>query len=155
MPAHFLYARFPARSHRAAADWLRSIEDVLALHGDTIRVAAGVRNTAGAVIGWRLLTENHRELGRSAWLAAAEDAARADVARIVRSADRLVVHSDPEPGMRTTGWFVVLDGELIMIGARRYENRSVARNAGQLAVRLLVAMNDRRTDTAGTAELVR
>lgn len=154
MPAHFLYARFPARSHRAAVDWLRAVDDVLALHGESVRVAGGPTPADATVVGWRLLTENHRELGRSARLSASEAAARADVARLVGVAHRLSVRSDPEPGLRTTGWFVVLDEEIIMIGARRYENRSVARNAGALAVRLLVAMQEQsRSDSR--SELVR
>ena len=70
MPAHFLYARFPARSHRAAVDWLRAVDDVLALHGESVRVADGATPADATVVGWRLLTENHRELGRSARLSA-------------------------------------------------------------------------------------
>ncbi|UIN29609.1 hypothetical protein [Microbacterium binotii] len=154
MPAHFLYARFPERSHRSAVDWLRAVADVLAMHGDSVRVTDAAAPVAGTVVGWRLLTENHRELGRSAQLAASEAAARADVARLIGVAHRLNVRSDPEPGLRTTGWFVVLDEEIIMIGARRYENRSVARNAGALAVRLLVAMQEEsRSDSS--SELAR
>lgn len=154
MPAHFLYARFPERSHRAAVDWLRAVADVLAMHGDSVRVTDAAAPVSGTVVGWRLLTENHRELGRSARLAASEAAARADVARLIGVAHRLNVRSDPEPGLRTTGWFVVLDEEIIMIGARRYENRSVARNAGALAVRLLVAMQE-ETRSDSSSELVR
>jgi hypothetical protein len=140
MPAHFLYARFPARSHRPAADWMRAVDDAAAMHRDRYRVAPCEGGPGDAVSGWRLLTENHRELGRGTRFAVSEAAIRDDIHRIVRAADGLIVWATPETGLRTTGWFAVLDDEIVMIGARRYENRSVARNAGALAVRLLQAM---------------
>lgn len=140
MPAHFLYARFPARSHRSAADWMRAVDDAVAMHGDRYRVARFEEGVGEAVSGWRLLTENHRELGRGTRFAASEAVIREDIRRIVRAADQLIVSASPETGLRTTGWFAVLEDEIVMIGARRYENRSVARNAGALAVRLLQGM---------------
>lgn len=140
MAAHFQLARFPSVQRRGAADWLRAVDDVLALHGEDVvhRPASAVHG--GAVVGWRLLSENHRELARGPRLTATERDARADVARVLRGAHALTVYAAPEPRLRTTGWFAVVDGELAFAGARRYENKSVARNAGALVVRLLREM---------------
>jgi hypothetical protein len=54
----------------------------------------------------------------------------------------LVVPAAPGPRIRSTGWFVTRGGEVAMMGARRYENRSTALNAGALAIRLLGQLAD-------------
>jgi hypothetical protein len=140
MSAHFLYARFPTSQHRTAIDWMRTAADVLALHAEHVRVEASGGMHAGPVVGWRLMSDNHRELARSSELFPSEQDARAAAGRLLRRAADLVVHSAPEPRMRTTGWFATIDAELVMLHARRYENRSVARNAGQLAARLVAGL---------------
>jgi|EndMetStandDraft_8_1072994.scaffolds.fasta_scaffold57775_2 hypothetical protein len=142
MSAHFLYARFPTSEHRTALDWMRTADDVLALHAEHVRAEPADTAHRGPVVGWRLMSDNHRELARSCGLFASEGLARANAGRLLRRADDLVVHSAPEPRMRTTGWFATIDAELVMLHARRYENRSVARNAGLLAARLVVGLAD-------------
>jgi hypothetical protein len=156
MPAHFLYARFPTLQHRTALDWMRTASEVLALHAERVHVTAIDTDHAGPVVGWRLMSDNHRELARSCGLYASEqDAREAAGLLLTRSAD-IVVHSAPEPRMRTTGWFATIENELVMLHARRYENRSVARNAGLLAARLVsgVAKAAQDGDPAGEIERV-
>ncbi|MDF2492878.1 MAG: hypothetical protein K0Q58_1456 [Microbacterium sp.] len=95
------------------------------------------------------MSDNHRELARSCGLYPSEAAARDAAAGLLRRAAEIVVHSAPEPRMRTTGWFATIDDELVMLHARRYENRSVARNAGLLAARLVSGIAVARDGDAG------
>ncbi len=142
MSAHFLYARFPTAQHRTALDWMRAADDVIALHAERVRAEPVDASHHGPVVGWRLMSDNHRELARSCGLFPGETLARADAGRLLRRAADVAVHSAPEPRMRTTGWFATIDDELVMLHARRYENRSVARNAGLLAARLVLALGE-------------
>lgn len=136
MPAHFLYARFPAASHRAALDWMRAVDDVVAEH-PSVQVAQPDDTHRGPVVGWRLVSENNREIARGCVLFSDERRARADSGVLMRAHEELVVHSAPAARARSTGWFATHGDVLVMTGARRYENRSAARNAGALAVRLI------------------
>jgi hypothetical protein len=148
MSAQIVFARFPARSHRGAGDWLRAVNDVLAVHGSDLAGAVTVPEESGPVVGWRLVSDNHREIGRGSRLVGSEHSALADARALLHRAGDLVVQCTSDPRPRTTGWFVTLDGELVMISARRYENRTVARNAGALSVRLMVDLA--RTQSAVT-----
>ncbi|MBZ4488650.1 hypothetical protein LQ938_05405 [Microbacterium sp. cx-55] len=140
MSAHFLYARFPTLQHRTALDWMRTASEVLALHAERVHLHTIDAAHAGPVVGWRLMSDNHRELARSCGLYPSERGAHDAAGELLTRAADIIVHSAPEPRVRTTGWFATVDDELVMLHARRYENRSVARNAGQLAARLVSAM---------------
>ncbi|MDQ1129045.1 hypothetical protein [Microbacterium sp. SORGH_AS_0888] len=140
MSAQFVVARFPSDTHRAAIDWLRAVDDIVSVHGGDLIVATRGEPPSGAVAGWRLMSDNHREIARGAALFASERLAQAHAVRVRENVAGLAVHAAVEPRLRTTGWFATHDDELVMVGARRYENRSVARNAGALALRLIAAM---------------
>jgi len=148
MAAQLVYARFPARAHRAALDWMRAVDDVLSVHAPDLGVVSIAEPVDGAVVGWRLVSDNHREIARGCRFFASERAARSETASLVSAAADLVVHAAIEPRLRTTGWFVTRGDQLVMIGARRYENRSVARGSGALAVRLLSEMADAASGAA-------
>lgn len=140
MSAQFVVARFPSVTHRAAVDWLRAVEDILSVHAGELVASVSTETLTGPVAGWRLTSDNHREIARGALLFASERSARDHAVRLQENVAGLLVHAAVEPRLRTTGWFATYHGELVMVGARRYENRSVARNAGALAVRLIAAM---------------
>ncbi len=139
MPAHFLYARFPAAGHRAALDWMRAVDDAVAAH-PAVHVSHADERHAGPVVGWRLVSENNREIARGCVLHPNEQFARAETGALLRVHGELVVHAAPALRARSTGWLATYGDALVMTGARRYENRSAARSAGELAVRLLGAM---------------
>jgi hypothetical protein len=155
MPAHFLYARFPTLQHRTALDWMRTASEVLALHAERVHLETIDPEHLGPVVGWRLMSDNHRELARSCGLYPSEQGAREAAGLLLTRASDVVVHSAPEPRMRTTGWFATIDDELVMLHARRYENRSVARNAGQLAARLVSGLASAARDGEPGGELER
>jgi len=152
MSAQLVYARFPSPAHRAARDWMRAVDDVCDNHGGDLSARPESAGPAGPIAAWRLVSDNHREIARGCRFFATERLARADAAVLLRHAPDLAVHPSVEPRLRTTGWFVTLDRRLVMIGARRYENRSVARNAGALAVRLLAEMARDAADGAAGRE---
>ena len=142
MAAHLLFACFPAPSDRAAREWMRAVDDVVASHEGELATSRD-SGTPEPAVGWRLMSDNHREIARACRFFASESRARADAAALLGRTADLVVHPWRQPRVRTTGWFVTLDRDLAMIGARRYENRSLARNAGALAVRLLDDLSKR------------
>lgn len=160
MSAHFLHARFGVDGHRAAADWLRTVED-LALDHDGLRaVRAPERVAFGAapLLGWRLVSDNRREIARSCRLFTDEQALAANIRALVRDVEQLVVQTTHASRARGIGWFATCDGLLVMMGARRYEKRSGAENASELAMGALraVAPHDQaRTKSAGSSETVR
>lgn len=155
MPAHFLYARFPTLQHRTALDWMRTASEILALHAERVHLTTIDAGHLGPVVGWRLMSDNHRELARSCGLYPSERAAHDAASILLARETDIVVHSAPEPRMRTTGWFATIDDELVMLHARRYENRSVARNAGLLAARLVSGMASAARAGAADGELAR
>ncbi|WP_438353966.1 hypothetical protein [Microbacterium sp. CJ88] len=144
MTARFLYARFPTAEQRAAVDWLHTVAEVASGYAGsaTVRMPAVQPLPSGPVVAWRLVSDNRREIARGCRLFASERDAHADITPLLREVRSLVVHAAPGPRIRSTGWFVTRDGELAMMGARRYENRSTALNAGALALRLLAQLAD-------------
>lgn len=138
---HFLYARFPTAQDRTAVEWMRVVDDVVMTFPALRTQRPDARHT-GPVLAWRLLSENNREIARGGVLFATEGLARADTDRLMRAHRDLIVHPAPALHIRGTGWFATLGDELVMMSARRYENRSAARGAGALAVRLVSEMAD-------------
>ncbi|KAA9110988.1 hypothetical protein [Microbacterium rhizomatis] len=136
MTAHFLFARFHSPDQRAAVDWLRNAEDIVADHSG-VRAPESDRSLAGPVLAWRLVSDNQREIARGCRLYRHERAAMADIAALLQSQPELEVRAATAARVRSTGWFVTRADELVMMSARRYENRSAARKAGALALRLI------------------
>jgi hypothetical protein len=137
MSARFVYAFFPSASHRAVQHWMREVDDVRAVHGRDMAAPDADLAPAGPVAAWRLVSDNHREIARACRFYPSESQAREDAAALRLRVHELSVHPSVEPRLRSSGWFATLDRRLVMMGARRYESRSVTRNAAALAVRLL------------------
>jgi hypothetical protein len=144
VPARFLYAQFPGADQRAAVDWLRTVDEVVSGYAGSavVRLPESGVPPVGPVLAWRLVSDNRREIARGCRLFASERDARADIIPLLRGVSELVVHAAPGPRIRSTGWFVTRGGQVVMMGARRYENRSTALNAGALAIRLLGQLAD-------------
>lgn len=135
MPARFLYARFPADDPRAAADWMRTVDE-LAI-GFAAAPIERRAQPAGPVLSWRLVSENRREIARGCRLFPGERQVQADIDRLLRGVDELEVHAAPAPRLRSHGWFVTRAGAIVMMGARRYEKRSAAEQSAALTIRAL------------------
>lgn len=134
--AYFVFAHFSASSIRQAIDWREaSYEIARSLGIEHIPPAA----RAGGVVGWRFITENNRELARSLRLFRDETEARQDALRVRERAGELELHVVVTEQRRGAGWCGTIDESPILVSARRYENRSAARSAGELAMRLLSA----------------
>jgi hypothetical protein len=134
--AHFMFAHFPTAAARPAVDWREASREIARSLGiDHIPPTAG---DAG-VVGWRLITENNRELARSFGLFRNEVDARRDAARMRSCAAQFELHVVVTAQLRGAGWCASLDESPLVVGARRYENRSAARGAAELATRLLAS----------------
>ncbi len=139
MSAHFQHARFGAEGHRAAADWLRTVDE-LALDHDGLRAVRAPERVAlgGApLLGWRLVSDNRREIARSCRLFTDEETISAEIRGLVRDVEHLFVQTTRTPRVRGIGWFATREGVLVMMGARHYEKRSGAERASELAMRAL------------------
>ncbi|MBF4562961.1 hypothetical protein ITJ43_12545 [Microbacterium sp. VKM Ac-2870] len=96
------------------------------------------RLTASApALAWRLVSENRREIARGCRVFGDEASAKSDLKALLRMTDAFEIHTSPAPRLRSTGWFVSAGDQLLMMGARRYEKRSAAESAAELAVRLM------------------
>ncbi|WP_375384979.1 hypothetical protein [uncultured Microbacterium sp.] len=136
MTAHFLFARFHSPDQRAAVDWLRSAHDIVADHTG-VRAPQNDGPLTGPVLAWRLVSDNQREIARGCRLYPHERAALTDIGLLLKSQSEFEVRAATAARVRSTGWFVTRGEELVMMSARRYENRSAARKAGALALRLV------------------
>jgi hypothetical protein len=134
--ARFAYARFDSARERGASDWVLTVRELAGRFATDGGVAAP---PDGPVTGWRLLSENNRELARGCRFAVDPEAARALAASVAALADELEVLLVADERMRGHAWCATHEGLPVAMGARRYENRATARAAGELCVRLLPA----------------
>jgi len=139
MSARLLYARFPAAGHKVALEWMRVVAEIAggAVTGTTFQTNQETLSASSPAMAWRLVSENRREIARGCRVFADTAAARADVAALLRMTDAFEIHTSPAPRLRSTGWFVSAGDHLVMMAARRYEKRSAAESAAELAVRLM------------------
>lgn len=140
MVAQVHYVRFPSTQDRVAQEWLRATQLIIESGASAVVTPSTERGRAGSVVGWRLVSDNHREIARGSRLHPSERAAGFDAATLARRAAELVVHAARQHQTRTSRWFATLDEEIVLVGSRAYENRVTARNAGALAVRSLAAI---------------
>ncbi len=143
--AYFAFAHFPARSAHRALGWREASREIAQSLG--IEHIPPLREDG--VVGWRLITENNRELARSFRLFRNEREAQQDAVRLRAEAGALDLHVVVTAQLRGAGWCGALDGSPVLIGARRYENRSAAREAARLALRLLSTAVRERPPEAG------
>lgn len=131
---------FASVQDAGAREWQRAARALL----DSIPSSATsptATEPTGPVCGWRLVSDNHRDIARSPAFSANEESARREAARIARRASSLVLRVAPVPLVRSTQWFATLDDEFVLVGSRGYENRATARNAGALAIRSLAILS--------------
>ncbi len=140
MAAQVHYVRFPSTHDRVAIDWVRATQLIVDSGTTVVVTPPADRGGAGAVVGWRLVSDNHREIARGSRLHPSERAAGFEAATLARAAQELVVHAARQHMTRTSRWFATLDNLVVLVGSRAYENRVTARNAGALAVRSLAAL---------------
>lgn len=135
MVARFSYARFGSILERAAADWAWTAREIVG------RYAPGTHplppQPRGAIVGWRLISENNREVARSCTFGEDDAEAHAQAAMLVAAAGDLVLHTVTADRQRGNAWCATHHGVPVMMSARRYENRSTARAAAELCLRLL------------------
>lgn len=134
MTAQLVYTHFASGRDRAVLEWMLRSVDVLSVVAPDLPVPQPT--DPGAIVGWRLISENNRELARSCGFQPDEAAARAQTDLIARAVGRLDPLVVSVPRQRGTGWCLALDGVPVAMSARRYENRSTARAAAALALRL-------------------
>lgn len=132
--AHFVLAQFPAPYSRHAFEWIEATKEIAV----SIGAEPPVAGSRGMLVGWRLVTENNRELARSYLLRADEADTKRDAQRLRAHAHGLDLQVVVTANLRGAGWCGLLDGVPVVVGARRYENRSAARGAAELARRLLI-----------------
>ncbi len=137
MPARLLYARFAAAGDATALAWLRAAAETMA-DASRERFADQARLPMNEpAVGWRLVSENRRDVARSCRLFPDDEAACDHVVTLLRSPMPIETHLLPLRRLRDTGWFASLGDEPVMMCARRYDKRSTAESAAELAVRLL------------------
>ncbi|MFH8249526.1 hypothetical protein ACH3VR_04065 [Microbacterium sp. B2969] len=122
-----VFAHFGASTDRALLAWRRASRAVFEAHA-----GAAPDESAGEQAGrvyWQLVAPNHREMARSTLLHASESDARAHAATLVRRASGLTCHTFVAPAVRSIGWYLVDDDAPVVMGARWYESRTVAREA--------------------------
>lgn len=140
MAAQVHYVRFASTQDRVAQEWLRATQLIVESGTSALVTPPPDRGRAGSVVGWRLVSENHREIARGSRLHPSDRAAGFDAATLARRATELIVHAARQHQTRTSRWFAVLDDDIVLVGSRAYENRVTARNAGALAVRSLAIL---------------
>jgi len=148
MPARLAYVRFcmaeEARARawkRAASEITRALPDVPWNAGEPAAADEASRSPGG-VVGWRLLSDNRRDVARSGILFRDEDTARAHVAALARRWSVVQTHVFSFSVRGGAGWCARVGGDLEMMCARRYERRSAAESAAEVAHRLLQTLDD-------------
>lgn len=150
--ARFAFLHIPADDVRRADRWLAHAAQVLG-RDDAPAPALRARNTArredSGVVGWYLVSANHRMLARSTSLFPSRSAAEAAVDRVEEVSDSLRVHlvSRRQPG--AYGWYMSSDGVPAFTSARWFGSERSRRESIQLALTALTL-----GQVAGTLEAV-
>ncbi|WP_288452984.1 hypothetical protein, partial [uncultured Microbacterium sp.] len=104
MVAQVHYVRFPSTQDRVAQEWLRATQLIIESGASAVVTSSTERGRAGSVVGWRLVSDNHREIARGSRLHPSERAAGFDAATLARrAAERrraAARHRSRRPGRR-------------------------------------------------------
>jgi hypothetical protein len=133
--AELVVASFTDPLPRAAVVWQDGIAEMAA----ALQLPDPPR-ARGPVHGWRLIAHNNRELARGFVLRSDRAAAAEDARAAAAAAADLDVRIVVAGRIRGAAWCAQLGERPVVVGARRYENRSAAREAAESTRRLLTAL---------------
>jgi len=145
MPARLAFVRFCVTDEARVRAWMRAASEITRALPDVPWTPGelGDRSTpGGSAVGWRLLSENRRDVARSGVLFPDEEAARAHIATLARRWSAVQTHVFSFSARGGAGWCARIGGDLEMMCARRYERRSAAESAAEVAHRLLRTWED-------------
>ena len=138
--AHFVLVGYASSRERSLAGWLACSELVEGIHSG-VSTQAHAREASspstGPVVGWRMIASNGRELARSVGVFRSERDAEHHVLLVQTAGADLEFHPVAARSPRGAGWCATAEGRPLLMSARWYESRVVARNAAALTRRTL------------------
>ncbi|WP_424022841.1 hypothetical protein [Microbacterium sp.] len=140
--AHFVVVGYASSGERALGEWLASSALVEGIHSavppDPAANAVSASSSTRPVVGWRMIASNGRELARSVGVFRSERDAEHHVRLVQASGAELEFHPVAARSPRGVGWCATAEGRPLLMSARWYESRVVARNAAALTRRTLI-----------------
>ena len=137
--AHFVFVGYASFQEVSLGEWLALSDLVLGIHSAVPVAPEGLAPPSmQPVIGWRMIAANGRELARSVGVFTSERDAEHHVLLVQASAAELEFHPVAARSPRGVGWCATAVGRPLLMSARWYESRIVARNAAALTRRTLI-----------------
>lgn len=154
--AHFVLVGYSSAREESLGEWLAASALVEGIHTSAAReISRGELSPAGPVVGWRMIASNGRELARSVGVFGSEEEAEHSLSVMRAAAALLELHPVAARSPRRVGWCGTAEGLPLLMSARWYESRAVARNAGDLTLRTLRDSRDTPIERRITARAFR
>ncbi len=138
--AHFVFVGYASAGEGALSEWLASSALVEGIHSAVPPepAAALALHSTQPVVGWRMIASNGRELARSVGVFPSERDAEHHLLLVQASGADLEFHPVAARSPRGVAWCATARGRPLLMSARWYESRVVARNAAALTRRTLI-----------------